>query len=321
MSTNPSLPCPTDSEQFTRRAVLSAAGATVAGAAVVGALAADEARGADEKGGKKPAGKRATEAVSTKGRVKQSIVHWCFQKHWDVAKTCEIAKQLGCLSVELVDPKEWGTLKKHGLVCAIAGSHWFDKGMNNPAYQEMCIEKMRTAIDACADAGYPNVITFTGFREDIPDDVGAKNCVAGYKKIVGHAEKKGVTLCLEMLNSRVAEEMKGHPGYQGDHTDYCLEIIKAVGSPRLKLLFDIYHVQIMDGDVITRLRDCAEYIGHVHTAGNPGRRELDDEQEINYPPIMRALCDVGYQGYVGQEFIPTREPLAGLKQACELCDV
>jgi hydroxypyruvate isomerase len=115
--------------------------------------------------------------------------------------------------------------------------------------------------------------------------------------------------------------MKGHPGYQGDHTDYCIELIKQVGSPRMKLLFDIYHVQIMDGDVIARIRQYAEYIAHVHTAGNPGRRELDDEQEINYPPIMRALLDVGYAGYVGQEFIPTRDPLAGLQQAVKLCDV
>jgi hydroxypyruvate isomerase len=193
--------------------------------------------------------------------------------------------------------------------------------MNNPKYQEMCIDKMRRAIDACAEAGYPSVITFTGFREDIPDDVGLKNCVAGYKKVVGYAERKKVTLCLEMLNSRVAEEMKGHPGYQGDHTDYCLRIIEQVGSPRLKLLFDIYHVQIMDGDVIRRLRACAGHIGHVHTAGNPGRGELDDRQELNYRPIMQALVDVKYAGYVGQEFIPTRDPARGLEEAVALCDV
>jgi hydroxypyruvate isomerase len=234
---------------------------------------------------------------------------------------CRVAKDLGCFSIELVDPKDWPTLKKHGLICALAGSHWFDKGMNNPKYHEMCIDKMRTAIDLCAEAGFPNVITFTGFREDIPDEVGLKNCVAGYKKIVGHAEKKKVNLTLEMLNSRVAEEMKGHPGYQGDHTDYCLEIIRQVGSPRLTLLFDVYHVQIMDGDVIRRLRACAPHIGHVHTAGNPGRGELDDKQEINYRPIMQALADVKYAGYVGQEFLPTRDPLQGLREAVALCDV
>jgi hydroxypyruvate isomerase len=255
------------------------------------------------------------------GRLKQSIAQWCFQKHWNIEQMCQVAKQLGCDSVELVDPKDWPTLHKHGLVCALAVSHWFDKGMNNPKYQEMCLEKIRTAIDACADHGFPNVLTFTGFREDIPDDLGAKNCVAGYKKIIGHAEKKKINLCLEMLNSRVAEEMKGHPGYQGDHTDYCMQIIRQVGSERMKLLFDVYHVQIMDGDVIKRIRQNADAIGHVHTAGNPGRGELDETQEINYRPIMKTLVDVGYKGYVGQEFIPTRDPLLGLRQAVTVCDV
>jgi hydroxypyruvate isomerase len=264
---------------------------------------------------------RADAPAVREGRLKQSIAQWCFQKHWTIDQLCAVAKELGCPSVELVETKDWPTLKKHGLVCAIAFSHWFDKGMNNPKYQEMCLDKIRTAIDACADAGFPNVITFTGFREDVPDDEGIKNCVAGYKKIIGHAEKKQVNLCLEMLNSRVAEEMKGHPGYQGDHTDYCMQIIKQVGTPRMKLLFDVYHVQIMDGDVIRRIRQYADYIGHVHTAGNPGRAELDERQEINYRPIMKALADVGYRGYVGQEFIPTRDPLQGLKEAVAVCAV
>lgn len=267
------------------------------------------------------AGGHAAEKPAGKSSVQQSIVHWCFKKHWTIEQTCQVARDLGCVSVELIDPKEWTTLKKYGLTCAIAGSHGFEKGMNNPKYQEMCIDKMRTAIDASAAFGCPNVITFTGFREDIPDDVGLKNCVAGFKKIIGYAEEKKVNLCLEMLNSRVAEEMKGHPGYQGDHTECCIDIIKQVGSPRMKLLFDIYHVQIMDGDVITRIRKFAEYIGHVHTAGNPGRAELDDKQEINYRPIMKALVEVGYKGYVGQEFIPTRDPLQGLKEAVTLCAV
>ncbi len=263
----------------------------------------------------------ADEKPAARSRIQQSIVQWCFQKHWKLEQTCQAAQKLGCLSVELIPPSEWPMLKKYGLVCAIAQSHWFDKGMNNPKYHDMCIEKIRTAIDASAAGGCPSVITFTGFREDIPDDVGLKNCVAGFKKIIGYAEQKKINLCLEMLNSRVPEEMKGHPGYQGDHTDYCIDIIKQVGSPRMKLLFDIYHVQIMDGDIIARIRKYAEYIGHVHTAGNPGRAELDDRQEINYPPIMKALLEVGYKGYVGQEFIPTREPFQGLKEAVTLCAV
>ncbi len=256
-----------------------------------------------------------------RGRLKQSIAQWCFQKYWDLEGLCKVAKDLGCHSVELVDPKDWPTLKRHGLVCALAFSHGFEKGMNNPKYHDMCVAKIREAVDACAAFGFPNVITFTGFREDVPDDAGARNCVAGFKKVIGYAEEKKINLCLEMLNSRVAEEMKGHPGYQGDHMDYVMDIVKKVGSPRMKVLFDVYHVQIMDGDVIVRLRQCGEYIGHVHTAGNPGRRELDDQQEINYRPIFRALADLKYDGYVGHEFVPTRDPLEGLREAVALCTV
>lgn len=277
-----------------------------------------------------------------KGRVNHSIVHWCYGKSWNVEETCRIAVQLGCKSIEVVGPEHWPTLKKYGLVCALAPSHLFTQGMNNPKYHPMCIELMRKAIDDCADAGFPAVITFTGFAEDTgepaggqnpdmsrlppnrpvisPED-GIKNCVAGFKQIVGYAEKKGINLSLEMLNSRVDVEMKGHPGYQGDHIDYCLEILRQVGSPRLGLLFDIYHVQIMDGDLITRVKQCREYINHVHTAGVPGRCELDENQEINYPPVVRAIVEQGFKGYVGHEFIPTRDPLDGLREAVRVCDM
>jgi hydroxypyruvate isomerase len=269
--------------------------------------------------GKEP----AVEKAAVKGRIKQSLVHWCYKEAWkDVDTFCEVATGLGCQSVELIDPEHWPTLKKHGLTCAIAGSHGFVRGMNNPKYRDEVNATLHERIDQCAAAGVPSVITFTGMREDIPDDVGLKNCVEGYKALVKHAEEKKVTLWLEMLNTRDSSHpMKGHPGYQGDHIDYCLEICKQVGSPRLKLLFDIYHVQIMDGDVIRRLRECKDYLGHIHTAGNPGRGELDDTQEINYRAVMLALVELGYQGYVGQEFIPTRDPLAGLTEAVRLCDV
>lgn len=268
-----------------------------------------------------PVAQPADGRPTSKGKLKQSVARWCFEKHWTLEKTCQVARQLGCSSVELVPPESWGVLKEHGLICALASSHGFEKGMNNPAYQGDCIAKMRASIDACAAAGFPNAITFTGFREGVADDAGLVNCVKGYKQIVGYAEKNKVNLCLEMLNSRVSEEMKGHPGYQGDHTDYVMQIIKQVGSPRLKLLFDVYHVQIMDGDLIARLRECRDYIGHVHVAGCPGRGEIDDSQEINYPAVMRALVDVGYGGYVGQEFVPTGDPLSSLRQAVEICTV
>lgn len=294
---------------ITRRRVLEG----FAGAAALGALSCSRASVAETSGEIEPA--------ATNGRLQQSVVRWCFAKYWSLDETCRIAKRLGCKSVELVPPEDWPTLKRHGLVCAITGSHGFEKGMNNPEYHAVCIDKMRTAIDACAEHGFPSVITFTGFRESIPDDVGLENCVNGYKKIVGYAEEKKVTLCLEMLNSRDPEEMKGHPGYQGDHTDYCMEIIQRVGSPRLKLLFDIYHVQIMDGDIIRRIRQYKDSIGHYHTAGNPGRRELDDTQEIHYRPIFEEIAKTGYTGYVGHEFVPTRDPLEGLREAVALCDV
>ncbi len=255
------------------------------------------------------------------GRINQSIVYWCFQNYWDIEKTCRIARYLGCKSVELIDPRYWPVLRNYGLISALHGSHSFDKGMNNPQYHVMCLEKLRESIDKCYEYGFPNVITFTGFRENIPDDVGIENCVNGYKKIIGHAEKKKVTLCLEILNSRVNIDMKGQPGYQGDHIDYCIEIIKKVGSPRLKLLFDIYNVQIMDGDIIARIRQYKDYIGHYQTAGVPGRNELDDKQEINYKPVMEEIARTGYFGYVGHEFIPIRDPLSSLREAVILCDV
>ncbi len=283
------------------------------GLAAIGSLAWQGLAHGDEKSPPKPA--------VTKGNIRQSIVSWCFTKHWTVEETCQVARQLGIPSIELVPPEHWPILKKYGLTCAIASSHSFEKGMNNPKYQAMCLDRLRTAIDTASDFGCPSVITFTGFREDIPDDVGMKNCVEGFKQIVGHAEQKKVTLCLEMLNSRVNGEMKGHPGYQGDHTEYCIDIIKQVGSPAFKLLFDIYHVQIMDGDIITRIRQHHDLIGHYHTAGNPGRGELDDTQEISYRPIMQEIVKTGYKGYVGQEFIPTRDPLEGLTEAARLCDV
>ena len=264
---------------------------------------------------------RAAAPRARRGRLKQSICQWCFQKYWDLDALCKVAQDLGCESIELVAPKDYPTLQKHGLVCALAGSHWFDKGMNNPKYHDMCSARIREALDAGAAAGVPNVITFTGLRDGIADDAGMKNCVDGLKKVIGYAEEKKVNLVLEMLNSRVPEDMIGVPGYQGDHLDYCAEIVRQVGSPRMKLLFDVFHVQIMDGDVIARIRKYAEYIGHVHTAGNPGRHELDDKQEINYRAVFRALADAGYAGYVGHEFIPTRAPLQGLKEAVALCTV
>ncbi|MBI1901411.1 MAG: TIM barrel protein [Planctomycetia bacterium] len=313
--------------RFSRRDVLGSA--VVAGASAL-------ARSALPAGQSEPG--RKGEGKAVRGRIKQSIAFWCFNsagEKWDLARTCQVAKELSCPSVELVAPKDWPVLKKHGLVCAMSPNGMpappFVRGWNNPKYHEELIARTTEAIEACAAAGFPNVIAFTGYKwrdaEDpksgeIGRDEGAKNAIAGLKKIVGHAEKKGVTICLEHLNTRDdSHPMKGHPGYQGDDLDWVVGIIRAVGSPRLRLLFDVYHVQVMHGDVIRRIEQQKDLIGHVHVAGNPGRGELDDRQEINYPPIMWKLLDIGYSGYVGQEFIPTREPLAGLREAVRLCDV
>lgn len=274
----------------------------------------------------------------TKGRINQSVVFWCFNvsgEKWDIEKTCQVAKHLGIKSVELGGIETWDAIKKNGLTCAISGNGMpgapFMKGFNNPAYHEQVIASTKKMIDACADAGFNNVIAFTGYKWHDADDPksgeisleeGADNCVKGLKQIIGHAEKKKVTISIEHLNSRDGSHpMKGHPGYQGDDIDYVCNIARRVGSDRMKVLFDIYHVQVMNGDVMRRIDECKDVIGHIHTAGNPGRGELDDTQEINYPPIMRKLLDIGYKGFVGQEFIPTRDPLAGLRQAVSLCDV
>jgi len=300
----------TEKRSVNRRDILRAAGA----AATAGALGGQAMAENSKADGDQPEVRH--------GRINQSIVYWCFKEYWSIEQTAKLAGALGVKSIELIDPKYWPLLKKHNLQCAIAGSHSFKVGFNNPENWDECIAKIKERIDAAAAFGCRNVISFTGYANGISPEDGASNCVAGYKKVIGYAEQKGVNLCLEMLNTRDSTHpMKGHPGYQGDHTDYCIDIIRRVGSPRMKLLFDIYHVQIMDGDVIRRIKAIHEYIGHVHTAGNPGRAELDAKQEINYPAIMQALLDVKYKGFVGQEFIPTRDPIAGLTEAVTLCDI
>lgn len=290
--------------RFNRRQVLQSA--AVGSAALVGTSAA-AARAADEY------------RISN-NRIRQSIVAWCF-KPMSVGELAKHAKRMGYQSVELVPHTEWPMLQELGLTCAIAGSHGFAKGFAHPEEYDECIAKLREQIDRCAAHGVKSVITFSGFRRGLTTDDGVRNMVAGLKRIVGYAEEKQVTLCLEHLNSRVDVEMKGHPDYFCDDMDLTVDIVRQVGSPRLKVLFDIYHVQIMHGDVISRLRQYHEYIGHYHTAGNPGRNEIGDAQEINYPGILKAIVDTKYDGFVGQEFIPTSDPLAGLSEAARLCDV
>jgi len=248
---------------------------------------------------------------------------------------CQVTKQLGCPSVEVIDKSEWDILKKHDLICAMSLNGMpgapFVKGFNNPIYHEELISRSKQAIDDSAAAGFPNVLAFTGYKwRDAEDpesgeislEEGANNCVTGLQELSAYAAGKGVTLCLEHLNTRDdSHPMKGHPGYQGDDLDYVASIVRRVGSPGLKLLFDIYHVQVMHGDIIRRLEENKDILGHVHTAGNPGRCEIDDHQEINFKAIMHKLLELEYDGFVGHEYLPTRDPLASLKEAVELCDV
>ncbi len=269
---------------------------------------------------KAPAGDSSVDYKAHSKRIKQSVVPWCFRP-MGLEELASNAAKMGIQSVELIVPDQFATVLKHGLTCAIVSGHGFSKGFAQAGQHAECLQILRERIDAAAAAGFPNVITFSGFRRGLTDDVASKNMEDGLKQIVGYAEEKKVTLCLEMLNSKVNVEMKGHPDYFSDDIDKAVALCQKIGSERLKVLFDIYHVQIMHGDVISRLKQHMPFIGHIHTAGNPGRNEIDETQEINYAPIMRAIAESGYKGFVGQEFIPVRDKIASLKQAVRICDV
>ena len=256
----------------------------------------------------------------TKGRIRQSVVPWCFNP-MNPREVVELAARLKLPSVELISPDLWPLLKEKGMTCAIASSHGFSKGFAHTEEHEECLASLRKNIDLASAAGVPSLITFSGFRRGLSTKAGKRNMIDGLKKIAAHAEEKKVTVCLEMLNSRVDVSMKGHPDYFCDDIDLSVEICQAVSSERVKVLFDIYHVQIMHGDIITRLKQHQKWIGHYHTAGVPGRNEIDDTQEIKYAPIMKAILATGYQGFVGQEFIPLRDKAASLAEGVRICDV
>lgn len=260
-------------------------------------------------------------SAALKGRIKQSVCLWCYNGYMkknkmDLDAFAAYCAGLGLKSIELVDPKDWPTLKKHGLICAMTPANSIPKGFNRVENHDECIAKIRERIDANAEAGFPNVICFSGNRAGMDDAEGLKNCAIGLKKIAGYAEDKKVTLCLEYLNS------VNHKDYMADTTKWCVELVHKVGSPRVKVLYDIYHAAMMKEDPLADIQKHADCWGHYHTGGMPGRNEIDSTQTLDYPKLMRAIADSGYQGYVGQEFIPKRaEALESLKQAVELCDV
>jgi hydroxypyruvate isomerase len=255
------------------------------------------------------------QTVATKGRINQSVSQWCFGK-WSLDELCQVSQKLGLKAIDLLGPKDFATVKKYGLVVSMVNSHSLTDGLAEKKFHEACLAKLRETIDATAEAGFPNVISFPGNRRGIPDDVGIENSVEALKKIAGYAEQKKVTICLEYLNSKV-----NHKDYMFDKTAWGVEVCKRVGSDRVKILYDIYHAQIMEGDIIRTIRDYGQYIGHYHTGGNPGRNEIDDTQELYYPAVMKAIADSGFKGYVAHEFIPKRDPLESLTYAARICDV
>jgi hydroxypyruvate isomerase len=255
--------------------------------------------------------------------LKQTIMGWCF-KGMDPLVLAKHCKEIGLTGMEGIDKKYYPDVKAMGLGISLVSSHGFAKGPCNPAFRDEVIKSLTDSINVAADVGCKKVITFTGMKfEGMDRDRAIKDCLSTWKEVLPLAEKKNITLCFEHLNSRDGTGwMRGHPGYFGDDVDFCIDLVKQIGSPNFKLLFDIYHVQIMNGDVIRRLRTYKDYIGHYHTAGNPGRCELDENQEINYPAIVKAIIETGYDDYLAQEFIPTwDDPVLALRHACMVCDV
>jgi len=260
--------------------------------------------------------------IKNKG-IKHTLMGWCW-KPMDTLVLAKHAKDIGLVGIEGIDSKLYPDVKKLGLDISLVGSHGFAKGPCNPEFHDEVIAKLTDSINLAADVGSKKVITFTGMKfEGMDRDKAIDACLSTWKEVLPLAEKKGVTLVLEHLNSRDSSHpMKGHPGYFGDDVDFCVDLIKNIGSPNFKLLFDIYHVSIMNGDIIRRLRLHKDYIGHIHTAGNPGRCELDEHQEINYPATMQALLEIGYHDFVAHEFIPTwDDPILALRHAAMVCDV
>ena len=291
---------------LSRRKLIGAAAAT---AAAVGSLGAEN--------NKKP-------FKIKNGKIRQSVMGWCFNPMptMDLAKHC---KEIGLVAMEGIDAKHYPAVRELGLkISLVSGGHGFRNGPCDPKNSETVINGLKKGINLAAEIGTKSVITFTGMKyKDMDPEKAAKLCVETWKKVMPYAEKKGITLVLEHLNSRDGSHpMKGHPGYFGDDVDFCADLVNQVGSKNFKLLFDVYHVQVMNGDVIRRIKQYKDIIGHYHTAGCPGRGEIDDTQEINYPPILKTILDTGYEGYVAQEFIPTwKNPIDSLRHAAEVCDI
>ncbi|MBL7841678.1 MAG: TIM barrel protein [Cyclobacteriaceae bacterium] len=264
---------------------------------------------------------QATERIlddKLKGKINHSVCRWCYN---DIPfeDLCKAASAIGLASIELTGPDEWPILKRYGLTAAMGWSaeKGITEGFNNPALHDELVTRYTELIPKAAAAGITQLICFSGNRRGLADEKGIENCAVGLKRLMGVAEQYKITLAMELLNSKV-----DHHDYQCDRTEWGVALCEKIGSDRFKLLYDIYHMQIMEGDVIATIRKHAKYISHYHTGGVPGRAEIDDTQELNYPAIMRAIVETGFKGYVGQEFIPRRpDKIASLKQGVTICDV
>jgi hydroxypyruvate isomerase len=245
---------------------------------------------------------------------KQAVCRGCFRRPgtpMTMDESCRLAADLGVKGFDLIGPADWPTLKKYGLVpTMVPSASGIRDGVNRKEFHDKIVPGIIQSINQAAEVGAPNVIILSGERRGLSEEEGLDNCVAFYNRVKKHAEDKGVTLAMELLNSKV-----NHPDYQCDHTKWGVELCKRVGSPRVKLLYDIYHMQIMEGDVIRTIRDNHQWFAHYHTAGNPGRHELNDQQEIFYPAIARTLAEIGFTGFVAHEYTPLGDVTAGLKQA------
>lgn len=253
-----------------------------------------------------------------KGNINHTVCRWCFGS-FSLDELCAAVKEMGMIGVDLVPPKDWPTLKKYGLISTMCNGAeiGLTKGWNDKQYHDTLVKSYTEHIDLVADAGFKNLFCASGNRGTMDDETGLRNCVEGLKKILGQAEKRGVVLTMELLNSKI-----DHKDYMCDRSTWGVELCKRLGSPNFKLLYDIYHMQIDEGDVIRTIRENHQYYGHYHTAGVPGRHEIDETQELYYPAIMKAIVDTGFKGYVAQEFIPqAADKLGSLKKAMMICDV
>lgn len=254
-----------------------------------------------------------------KGNINHSVSRWTYS-FLSLEQLCEAAKKIGFHAIDLTGPKEWPTMQKHGIyssMCYTAGDNNLNEGLNDPANHDKLIREYLEVIPIMKKAGYKNLICFTGRRNGMDDETGFRNCRNALEKILPTAEKNGVTMVMELLNSK-----RDHKDYMANHTSWGVELCKRVNSENFKLLYDIYHMQIEEGDVIHTIRENHQYIAHYHTGGVPGRNEIDGSQELHYPAIMRAILKTGFKGYVAQEFVPAAEDkLKSLKEAIEICDV